>query len=123
MKAHFEHLRKEAKSKLPPVPPQEPLIKVRRNRHPPFFGEALQYIQKLHKKHSANDLYGLQKACQESLDLALTCPDVEHIIQKWSDLGMKTRFQHIGKARVLGFEVGPDTDIDIANLPFSFEDV
>lgn len=44
MKACFKHFGKEAGSKLPPLPPQEPLIKVKRNRHPPFFGEALEYM-------------------------------------------------------------------------------
>ncbi|KAM2893541.1 hypothetical protein FF1_008886 [Malus domestica] len=80
MKAHFEHFRKEVESKRPPLSQQEPLIRVRRNLHSPFLGESLEYIREFHKKHSANDLYGLLKACQEALDLALTCPDAEQII-------------------------------------------
>ena len=35
MKARLEHFRKEAEDKLPPLPVQKPLIKVRRNLHPP----------------------------------------------------------------------------------------
>lgn len=80
MKTRFEHFSKEGKRKLPSLPAQEPLIKVRRNLYPPFLGEALEYIRELHKKHSANDIYGLPKACQEALNLALTCPNVEQII-------------------------------------------
>ncbi|KAM1833651.1 hypothetical protein ACFX13_023446 [Malus domestica] len=80
-------------------------------------------MRKFHKKHSANDLYGRPKACQEALDLALTCPDTEQIIQKTIDLEMKAMFQHIREVRVLGFEVDPYTDIDTAELPFSLEDL
>lgn len=58
MKACLEHFRKEAKSKLPPLPSQEPLIKVKWNHHPPFLGEALEYMQDFHKNHSTNNLYG-----------------------------------------------------------------
>ncbi|KAM1304565.1 hypothetical protein ACFX2F_022212 [Malus domestica] len=65
MKARFEHFRKEAESKLPSLPLEVPLIK---------------YMREFHKEHYANDLYGLPKACQEAIDLALTCPDVEQII-------------------------------------------
>lgn len=36
---------------------------------------------------------------------------------------MKARYQHIHKARVLSFTVDPYTNIDIAKLPFSFEDL
>ncbi|KAM1394253.1 hypothetical protein ACFX2F_030318 [Malus domestica] len=56
--------------------------------------KALEYMREFHKKHSANNLYGL-----------------------------KARFQHIREARVLGFEVNPYTDIDTADLPFSMEDL
>ena len=44
MKACLEYFRKEAESELPPLSIQEPLIKVRRNLHPPFLGEALEYM-------------------------------------------------------------------------------
>ena len=120
MKARLEHFKKEAEDKLPPLPVEEPLIRIRRNLHPPFVGEALQYMQEFHKTYSANDLYGLPKACQDTIDLVLTCPDAERIIQKNSDLGMKARFQHIREARVLGFTVNPFTDI---NPGFSLEDL
>lgn len=80
MKDPIKHFRKEAKGKLSPLPPQEPLIKVKRNWHPPFFGEPLKYMQEFHKKYSANELYGLPKACQESLDLAFTSSDAKQII-------------------------------------------
>ncbi|KAM2081257.1 hypothetical protein ACFX1T_034921 [Malus domestica] len=80
-------------------------------------------MREFHKKHSANDLYGLPKTCQDTIDLFLTCPDVERIIQKTSDPGLKARFQHIREAQVLGFEVDPYTDIDVADLPFSMEDL
>ncbi|KAM1815559.1 hypothetical protein ACFX12_000057 [Malus domestica] len=123
MKAHFKHFKQEAESKLSPPTTQEPLIKIRRNLHPPFLGEALEYMREFHKKHSANDLYGLPKACQDTIDLVLTYPDAERIIQKTSDLGLKARFQHIQEAHVLGFEVDPYTDIDTADLPFSMEDL
>ncbi|KAM1980458.1 hypothetical protein ACFX15_037070 [Malus domestica] len=123
MKARLEHFRQEAESKLAPPAIQEPLIKIRRNLHPPFLGEALEYMREFHKKHSANDLYGLPKACQDTIDLVLTYPDAERIIQKTSDPGLKARFQHIREARVLGFEVDPYTDIDAADLPFSMEDL
>ncbi|KAM2404825.1 hypothetical protein ACFXTH_032108 [Malus domestica] len=79
-KARFEHFRQEAESKLPPPTTQEPLIKIRQNLHPPFLRKALEYIREFHKKHSANDLYGLPKACQDIIDLVLTCPDAERII-------------------------------------------
>lgn len=59
MKASIEHFKKEVENKLPPLPPQKPLIKVKWNRHPLVFDEALEYIQEFHKKYSANDLYGL----------------------------------------------------------------
>ncbi|KAM1134912.1 hypothetical protein ACFX19_044683 [Malus domestica] len=61
MKAHLKHFRKEAESKLPPLPPQEPIIKIRRNLHPLFLDEALEFMREFHKKHSANDLYSLPK--------------------------------------------------------------
>ena len=75
MKARLEHFKKETEDKLPPLPIEGPLIKIRRNLHPPFLGEALQYMREFHKTHSANDLYGLPKACQDTIDLVLTCPD------------------------------------------------
>ncbi|KAM1011807.1 hypothetical protein ACFX13_047872 [Malus domestica] len=80
-------------------------------------------MKEFHKKYSTNDLYGLPKVCQEALDLALTCPDAEQIIQKTTDPAMKARFQNIRKAKVLGFEVDPYMDIDIAELHFSLEDL
>ncbi|KAM2620250.1 hypothetical protein TB1_036299 [Malus domestica] len=123
MRARLEHFRREAESKLSPPVIQEPLVRIRRNLHPPFLGEFLEYMLEFHKKHSANDLYGLPKACQDTIDLVLTCPDAERIIQKTSDPGLKARFQHIREARVLGFEVDPYTDIDTADLPFSLEDL
>ena len=123
MKARLEHFKKEAEDKLPPLPVEEPLIKIWRNLHPPFLGEALQYMREFHKNYSANDLYGLPKACQDTIDLVLTCPDAERIIQKNSDLGLKARFQHIREARVLGFSVDPYTDINPGKLPFSLEDL
>ncbi|KAM2441554.1 hypothetical protein PS1_022743 [Malus domestica] len=92
MKAHFEQFKKEAESQLPLLPLKEPLIRVWRNLHPSFLGESLEYMKEFHKKYFANDLYGLPKACQEALDLALTCPDAEQIIQKTTDPGMKARF-------------------------------
>ncbi|KAM2096521.1 hypothetical protein EV1_018576 [Malus domestica] len=123
MKASFEQFKKEAESQLPPLPLKEPLIKVRWNLHPLFLGESLEYMKEFHKKYSANDLYSLPKACQKALDLSLTCPDAEQIIQKTTDIAMKARFQHIQEAKVLGFEVDPYMDIDIAELPFSLEDL
>ncbi|KAM0978787.1 hypothetical protein ACFX2C_014719 [Malus domestica] len=123
MKARFEHFRQEVESKLPPPTTQAPLIKIRWNLHPSFLGEALEYMREFHKKHSANNLYGLPKACQDTIDLVLTCSDAERIIQKTSDPGLKARFQHIREARVLGFEVDPYTDIDAADLHFSMEDL
>ncbi|KAM2271824.1 hypothetical protein ACFXTI_039092 [Malus domestica] len=123
MKARLEHFRQEAESKLYPPAIPEPLVKIRRNLHPPFLGESLEYMREFHKKHSANDLYGLPKACQDTIDLVLTCPDAERIIQKTSDPGLKAKFQHIREARVLGFEVDPYTDINAADLPFSLEDL
>ncbi|KAM1966180.1 hypothetical protein ACFX15_046431 [Malus domestica] len=123
MKARLEHFRQEAEGKLPPLTPQEPLIKIRQNLHLPFVGEALEYVREFHKKHSANDLYGLPKACQDTIDLVLTCPDVEQIIQNTSDPGLKARFQHIREARVLSFEVDPYNDIDAVDLYFSSEDL
>ncbi|XP_050136093.1 uncharacterized protein LOC126611774 [Malus sylvestris] len=80
-------------------------------------------MREFHKNHSANDLYGLPKACQDTIDLILTCPDAERIIQKTSDPGLKARFQHIREARVFGFEVDLYTDINAADLPFSLEDL
>ncbi|KAM1529735.1 hypothetical protein ACFX1Z_018907 [Malus domestica] len=77
MKAHFEQFKKEVESQLPPLLLKEPLIKVRRNLHPSFLGDSLEYMKEFHKTYSANDLYGLPKACQEALNLALTCPDAE----------------------------------------------
>ncbi|KAM1356202.1 hypothetical protein PS2_030090 [Malus domestica] len=77
MKARLEHFRQEAESKLAPLTIQEPLIKIRRNLHPSFLGEALEYMREFHKKHSTNDLYGLPKACQDTIDLVLTCPVAE----------------------------------------------
>ncbi|KAM1452954.1 hypothetical protein ACFXTO_002628 [Malus domestica] len=123
MKARFEHFKQEAESKLPLPTTQESLIKIRRNLHLPFLGKALEYMREFHKKNSANDLYGLSKACQDTIDLVLNCPDAERIIQKTSDLGLKARFQHIREARVLGFKVDPYTDIDAADLHFSMEDL
>ncbi|KAM2068863.1 hypothetical protein ACFX16_000443 [Malus domestica] len=81
----------------------------------------MRYMQEFHKKHSPNDLYGLPKTCQESLDLALTYPDAKQIIQNTTDPGTKARFQHIHEARVLSFEVNPYTNIDDADLHFSLE--
>ncbi|KAB2602749.1 hypothetical protein D8674_003754 [Pyrus ussuriensis x Pyrus communis] len=52
---------------------------------------ALEYMREFHKKHSANDLYGLPKACQDTIDLILTCPNIKQIIQKTSDSGLKAR--------------------------------
>ncbi|KAM1024505.1 hypothetical protein ACFX2C_037777 [Malus domestica] len=123
MKARLEHFREETERKLSPLTPHEPLTKIRRNLYPPFLGEALEYMQEFHKKDSANDLYGLPKAYQDTINLVLTCPDAKRIIQKTSDPGLKARFQHIREARVLGFEVDPYTDIDAADLPFSLEDL
>ena len=80
-------------------------------------------MREFHKTHSANDLYGLPKACQDTIDLVLTCPDAERIIQKNSDPGLKARFQHIREAQVLGFSVDPYTDINASELPFSLEDL
>ncbi|KAM1292074.1 hypothetical protein ACFX2I_019000 [Malus domestica] len=80
-------------------------------------------MKEFHKTYSTNDLYGLPKACQEALDLALTCPDAEQIIQKTTDPMMKARFQHIREARVLDFEVDPYTNIDTVKLPFSLDDL
>ena len=65
----------------------------------------------------------MPKACQDTIDLVLTCPDAERIIQKNSDLGLKARFQHIREARVLAFTVDPFTDINPGELPFSLEDL
>ncbi|KAM1084629.1 hypothetical protein ACFX19_023310 [Malus domestica] len=123
MKARFKQFKKEAESQLPPLLLKEPLIKVQRNLHPPFLGESLEYMKEFHKTYSANDLYGLPKACQEALDLALTCPDAEQIIQKTTYSAMKARFQHIREPRVLGFEVDLYTDIDTAELLFSLDDL
>ncbi|KAB2603066.1 beta-glucosidase 24-like [Pyrus ussuriensis x Pyrus communis] len=50
--------------------------------------------KEFHKKHSANNLYGLPKACQEALDLSLTCLNAKQIIQKTTDPRMKARLQH-----------------------------
>ncbi|KAM0989207.1 hypothetical protein ACFX2A_013291 [Malus domestica] len=72
----------------------------------------------LHKKYLSNDLYSLPKACQESLDLALTRPNTKQIIQKWFDLGMKARFQHIHETNVLDFNMDLYTDMDPANYYF-----
>ncbi|KAM1207787.1 hypothetical protein ACFX2G_008392 [Malus domestica] len=123
MKARFEQFTKDAESQLPPLPLKEPLIKVRQNLHPPFLDESFEYMKEFHKKYSANDFYGLPKACQEALNLALTCPDAEQIIQKTTDPAMKARFQHIREAKVLGFKVDPYMDIDTVELPFSLEDL
>ncbi|KAM1041461.1 hypothetical protein ACFX2C_030631 [Malus domestica] len=82
MKVRFEQFKKEAESQLPPLPLKEPLIRVRRNLHPPFLCESLEYMKEFYKKYSANDLYGLPKIYQETLDLALTYPNAEQIIQK-----------------------------------------
>ena len=49
----------------------------------------------------------LPKACHDTIDLILTCPDGERIIQKNLDPGLKARFQHICEARVLSFDVDP----------------
>ncbi|KAM2291861.1 hypothetical protein ACFXTI_026678 [Malus domestica] len=91
--------------------------------HPPFPGESLEYMCEFHNKHSANDLYGLPKTCQEALDPALTCLDTEQIIQKTTDKAIKARFQHLCEARVIGFEVNPYTDTDTTELHFSLEDL
>ncbi|KAM2246475.1 hypothetical protein ACFXTI_007290 [Malus domestica] len=80
-------------------------------------------MKEFHKKYSANDLYGLPKTCQEALDLALTCPKAKQTIQKTTNPATKVRFQHIQEAKVLGFEVDPYTNIDIAELLFSLEDL
>ncbi|KAM1395392.1 hypothetical protein FF2_030852 [Malus domestica] len=66
MKARLEHFRQEAESKLSPRVIQEPLVKIRRNLHPPFLGESLEYMREFHKNHSANDLYGLPKHIREA---------------------------------------------------------
>ncbi|KAM1172880.1 hypothetical protein ACFX2G_023415 [Malus domestica] len=92
MKARFEQFKKEVEGQLPLLPSKEPLIRVRRNLHPLFLGESLEYMKEFHKKYSANDLYGLPKTYQEALDLALTCPDAEQIIQKTIDPTMKARY-------------------------------
>ena len=55
MKARLKHFKKEAEDKLSPLLVEGPLLKIRRNLHPPFLGEALQYIREFHKTHSAND--------------------------------------------------------------------
>lgn len=47
----------------------------------------------------------------------------KHIIQRLSDLAMKVRFKHIRKSDVLGFEVEPYFDIDLAKLPFSLDNM
>lgn len=70
-----------------------------------------------------NDLYDLPKACQEALDLTLTCPDAELIIQKTTNPGIKARLQHMRKDRVLDFEVDPYTDIDATDLAFSLKNL
>ncbi|KAB2602688.1 hypothetical protein D8674_003693 [Pyrus ussuriensis x Pyrus communis] len=57
--------------------------------------KALKCMQEFHKKYSANDLYSLQRACQDTLDLVLACLDVMRIIQKTLDPRMKARYQHI----------------------------
>ncbi|KAM2045107.1 hypothetical protein ACFX1T_009348 [Malus domestica] len=80
MKVRFEQFGKDAGRKLPSLPSQELLIRVRRNLHLPFLSESLEYMK---------ELYGLPKMCQEALDLALTCPDAEQIIQKTIDPAMK----------------------------------
>ncbi|KAM1397320.1 hypothetical protein ACFX2I_014916 [Malus domestica] len=92
MKTRFEQFKKEAESQLSLLPLKELLIRVRRNLHPQFLGESLEYMKEFHKKYFANDLYGLPKACQEAFDLALTCPVTEQIIQKTTDPAMKVRF-------------------------------
>ncbi|KAB2635983.1 beta-glucosidase 24-like [Pyrus ussuriensis x Pyrus communis] len=80
---------------------------------------SLEYMREFHKKHSANDLYDLPKTCQEALDLALTYPDAEQIIQKTTNLTMKARFQRIQEARILGFEHVPEEvkDDQVVNTP------
>lgn len=75
-----------------------------------------------HKIYYAINLYNLLKACQESFDLALTGPDAEQIIHKWSNLGMNARFEHIREAS-LGFDVDLCTDLDIVDLLFSLDDL
>ncbi|KAM2277153.1 hypothetical protein ACFXTI_035487 [Malus domestica] len=92
IKAHFEQFQKDAESQLSPLPLKESLIRVRRNLHHLFLGQSLEYMKEFHKKYFANDLYGLPKACQEALDLALTCPDTEQIIQKTTNPAMKATF-------------------------------
>ncbi|KAM1898341.1 hypothetical protein ACFX14_032707 [Malus domestica] len=80
MKARFEQFKKVVESQQFPLPLKEPLIKVQWNLHLLFLDESLEYMKEFHKKYSANDLYELPKACQETLDMALTCPDAEQII-------------------------------------------
>lgn len=50
-------------------------------------------------------------------------PNAKQIIQKWSDLGMKARFQHIREASVLGFDVDLYIDLDPTDLPFFLDDL
>lgn len=66
IKARLEHFREEAESKLPPLTPQEPLIKMRLNLHLPFLSEALKYMQEFYNKYLANDLYVLPRVPRHS---------------------------------------------------------
>ncbi|KAM1569509.1 hypothetical protein ACFX10_034622 [Malus domestica] len=68
---------------------EKPSVRWRLDFDAPFYNE--DYYAQFHKKHSGNDLYGLQKACQDTIDLFLTCLDAERIIQKTSDPGLKAR--------------------------------
>lgn len=79
-------------------------------------------MQEFNKKYWANDLYGLPKEFQESVDFALTSSAAEQIIDRHSEPGMKARFQHIREAKVLGFIVEPYTDIGPTKLSFSLND-
>lgn len=51
MKASIEHFAKKAKQAIPSLPPHVSLIKVLHNRHPPFTGEALEYVKEFNKKY------------------------------------------------------------------------
>ncbi|KAB2635502.1 plasma membrane ATPase 1-like [Pyrus ussuriensis x Pyrus communis] len=67
------------KTRIVLTKPKEKLAQVLTPRQPSTTvvtpPKSLEYMQEFHKKHSANDLYELPKACQEAIDLALTCPD------------------------------------------------
>lgn len=80
-------------------------------------------MREFNKKYWANNLYGLPKEYQESVDFALTSPATEPIIDWQSESGMKARFQHIREARVLGFIVEPYTNIGLTKSTFSLNDL